>query len=393
MASKTKNVSQIHRWERSLEGNYGTPTISLVRGKGCDVWDADGKKYLDFLGGIATNLLGHAHPRVIAAVTKQMKTLSHVSNFYAHENVLRLAEKLKVMAKTPDARVFFCNSGAEANEAALKISRLTGRYRIISTQGAFHGRTMGALSLTGQPAKRAPFIPLLKGVKFVPYGDIAAMRRAITRKIAMVIIEPIQGENGVVVPPVGYLKVIRELCDQTGTLLCIDAVQTGMGRTGEWFGYESEMITPDLITLAKGLGGGLPLGAVIINSEKHFSAGEHGTTFGGNPVTTAAALATINEIESKKLMANAAKLGVLAKKNLTKIPGVQEVRGKGLLIGIVLNENVAKDVASQLQILGVLVNAPQPNVIRVAPALNITTGQMNTFIKKFMTVMNQVHHE
>ena len=219
------------------------------------------------------------------------------------------------------------------------------------------------------------------------------MRRAITRKIAMVIIEPIQGENGVVVPPVGYLKEIRELCDQTGTLLCIDAVQTGMGRTGEWFGYESEMITPDLITLAKGLGGGLPLGAVIINSEKHFSAGEHGTTFGGNPVTTAAALATINEIESKKLMANAAKLGVLAKKNLTKIPGVQEVRGKGLLIGIVLNENVAKDVASQLQILGVLVNAPQPNVIRVAPALNITTGQMNTFIKKFMTVMNQVHHE
>ena len=393
MASKTKNVSQIHRWERSLEGNYGTPTISLVRGKGCDVWDADGKKYLDFLGGIATNLLGHAHPRVIAAVTKQMKTLSHVSNFYAHENVLRLAEKLKVMAKTPDARVFFCNSGAEANEAALKISRLTGRYRIISTQGAFHGRTMGALSLTGQPAKRAPFIPLLKGVKFVPYGDIAAMRRAITRKIAMVIIEPIQGENGVVVPPVGYLKVIRELCDQTGTLLCIDAVQTGMGRTGEWFGYESEMITPDLITLAKGLGGGLPLGAVIINSEKHFSAGEHGTTFGGNPVTTAAALATINEIESKKLMANAARLGVVAKKNLAKIPGVLEVRGKGLLIGIVLNENVAKDVASQLQILGVLVNAPQPNVIRVAPALNITTGQMNTFIKKFMTVMNQVHHE
>jgi acetylornithine aminotransferase len=393
MASKRKNVSQIHRWEHSLEGNYGTPTISLVRGKGCEVWDADGKKYLDFLGGIATNLLGHAHPKVIAAVTKQMKTLSHVSNFYAHENVLSLAEKLKVMAKTPDARVFFCNSGAEANEAALKISRLTGRYRIISTQGAFHGRTMGALSLTGQPAKRAPFIPLLKGVKFVPYGDIAAMRRSITRKIAMVIIEPIQGENGVVVPPVGYLKVIRELCDQTGTLLCIDAVQTGMGRTGEWFGYESEKITPDLITLAKGLGGGLPLGAVIINSEKHFSAGEHGTTFGGNPVTTAAALATINEIESKKLMANAARLGVLAKKNLAKIPGVQEVRGKGLLIGIVLNENVAKNVASQLQTLGVLVNAPQPNVIRVAPALNVTTGQVNTFIKKLTTVMNQVHHE
>ena len=390
---KESNSSQISRWQNSLEGNYGIPSISLVRGRGSWVWDKDGKKYLDMLGGIATNLLGHGNPSIAGAVAKQIRTLSHVSNFYAHENVLLLAEKLKSMARLPDARVFFCNSGAEANEAALKISRLTGRTKIVSTQGGFHGRTMGALSLTGQPSKRAPFIPLLKGVKFVPYGDVRAMERAITAKVAMVIVEPIQGENGVVVPPPGYLQAIRKRCNETGTLLCIDAVQTGMGRTGQWFGFEYENIKPDLITMAKGLGGGLPLGAIIINSQKHFSAGDHGSTFGGNPVTTAAALATINEIEKKKLMANATRLEKIAKQSLSKCPGVDQVRGKGLLIGIVLKDSNSKVIASHLQSLGVLVNAPQSNVIRLAPALNLTLNELKTFVKKFEVAVKAAANE
>lgn len=388
---RSGNQIAIERWKSSIEGNYGTPTISLVRGKGMHVWDADGNKYLDFLGGIATNLLGHGNTAIANAVSKQIKTLSHVSNFYAHENMLALAEKLKVMAKLPDSYVFFCNSGAEANEAALKISRLTGRNRIVATQGGFHGRTMGALSMTGQPAKRAPFIPLFKGVKFVPYGDVASMKRAVTRKTAMVIVEPIQGENGVVVPPVGYLSALRQICNETGTLLCIDAVQSGMGRTGTWFGFENEGITPDLITLAKGLGGGLPLGAIIINTETHFSPGEHGSTFGGNPVTTAAALATIAEIEKKKLMTNALRVEKRFKKNLAKIVGVEEVRGKGLLIGIVLKEKIAKEVTSALQNLGILVNAPSDSVLRIAPALNVTDIQCSEFESKFKKVMVSLH--
>ncbi len=390
---KESNASQISRWQESLEGNYGTPSISLLRGKGSWVWDKDGNKYLDMLGGIATNLLGHANQSIANAVSKQIRTLSHTSNFYAHENVILLAEKLKSISKLADARVFFCNSGAEANEAALKISRLTGRTRIVSTHGGFHGRTMGALSLTGQPSKRAPFIPLLKGVKFVPFGDVKAMERAITTKVAMVIIEPIQGENGVVVPPAGYLQAIRQRCNETGTLLCIDAVQTGMGRTGQWFGFESENIKPDLITMAKGLGGGLPLGAIIINSQKHFSVGDHGSTFGGNPVTTAAALATIKEIETKKLMANATRLEKIIKQSLSKISEVDHVRGKGLLIGIVLKDSNAKDVASRLLALGVLVNAPQANVIRLAPALNLTMNELKAFLKKFEVAVKAANNE
>ncbi len=372
-------------WGKTLQPNYGTPPISLVKGKGVIVYDADGKKYLDFLGGIATNLLGHAHPAIIKAVTKQISTLSHVSNFYMHPQVLQLAQSLQKMTGDKNSKVFFCNSGAEANEAAIKLSRLTGRANIVAAQGAFHGRTMGAISLTGQPAKRDPFKPLLKKIKHVPYGDVDALRRTVTNKTAMVILEPIMGEAGVVVPPKGYLKAAREICNQTGALLVIDAVQTGMGRTGTWFGYEIEGITPDVITIAKGLGGGLPLGAMIAlgRSSNLFKPGDHGSTFGGNPVACAAANATINVIQSKGLLKSNVVLGNLLKSELTKIPGISEVRGRGLLIGIVLKTVSAKALAVDLLNNGMLVNATSDEVIRIAPALIITKKNVMDFVAEF----------
>jgi len=372
-------------WGNTLQPNYGTPPISLVKGKGVIVYDADGKKYLDFLGGIATNLLGHAHPAIIKAVTKQISTLSHVSNFYMHPQVLQLAQSLQKMTGDKNSKVFFCNSGAEANEAAIKLSRLTGRANIVAAQGAFHGRTMGAISLTGQPAKRDPFKPLLKKIKHVPYGDFDALRRTVTSKTAMVILEPIMGEAGVVVPPKGYLKAAREICNETGALLVIDAVQTGMGRTGTWFGYEIEGITPDVITIAKGLGGGLPLGAMITlgRSSNLFKPGDHGSTFGGNPVACAAANATINVIQSKGLLKSNLVLGNLLKSELTKIPGISEVRGRGLLIGIVLKTVSAKALAVDLLNNGVLVNATSDEVIRIAPAFIITKKNVMDFVAAF----------
>ena len=379
------------RWESTMEQNYGIPSTNIVKGKGVYVWDENGKKYLDFLGGIATNVIGQADSTVVRAVSQQVATLGHTSNLYSHPNGLALAEKLQEMIGAP-SKVFFCNSGAEANEAALKISRLTGRTKIISTEGSFHGRTMGALSLTGQPSKRAPFIPLLRGVKFVPFGDLAAMERNISRKVAMVIVEPIQGENGVVTPPAGYLKGLRDLCDQYGVLLAIDAVQTGMGRTGDWFGYESEGILPDILTLAKGLGGGLALGAMATIGDRvpHFSAGQHGSTFGGNPISSAAGLATIKVIETKNLRKNAIAMEKLLRKELVKIDGVEAVRGKGLLLGIVLKEKIAQEVARASTWQGLLVNAPSDSVIRIAPALIISKVHVDEFIKKFKIALTTV---
>lgn len=384
------NKTIINRWKSSVQNNYGTPSIALVKGKGLVVTDADGKQYLDFLGGIATNILGHAHPAIVKAVTKQVSTLSHVSNFYVHPHAVELAEKLAAMTGDKSAKVFFCQSGAEANEAALKLSRRTGKVRIVAAQGAFHGRTMGALSLTGQPAKREPFLPLVKGVKHVPFGDIEAMRKAVTKKTAMVIIEPIMGEAGVIVPPADYLRELRALCDAKGALLVIDAVQTGMGRTGDWFGYEYSGITPDVITLAKGLGGGLPLGAMIAlgKSADLFQPGDHGSTFGGNPVTTAAGLAAIKFIETQKILKKVEKQGVYLMQELAVIPGVTEVRGAGLLLGIELETKKASDVALALQNEGVLVNAANPTTIRLAPALIVTDAQLKKFVSIFKKVMS-----
>ena len=384
------NKTMINRWKSSVQNNYGTPSIALVKGKGLIVTDADGKQYLDFLGGIATNILGHAHPAIVKAVTKQVSTLSHVSNFYVHPHAVELAEKLAAMTGDKSAKVFFCQSGAEANEAALKLSRRTGKVRIVAAQGAFHGRTMGALSLTGQPAKREPFLPLIKGVKHVPFGDIEAMRKAVTKKTAMVIIEPIMGEAGVIVPPADYLRELRALCDAKGALLVIDAVQTGMGRTGDWFGYEYSGITPDVITLAKGLGGGLPLGAMIAlgKAADLFQPGDHGSTFGGNPVTTAAGLAAIKFIETQKILKKVEKQGVYLMQELAVIPGVAEVRGAGLLLGIELENLKAADIAKALQNEGVLVNAANPTTIRLAPALIVTDAQLKKFVSIFKKVMS-----
>jgi acetylornithine aminotransferase len=294
------------------------------------------------------------------------------------------------MTDEKNAKVFFCQSGAEANEAAFKLSRRTGKVRAVAAQGAFHGRTMGALSLTGQPSKREPFLPLIKGVKHVPYGDIEAMRKAISKKTAMVIIEPIMGEAGVIVPPIDYLNQLRAICDDKGALLVIDAVQTGMGRTGDWFGYEYSGITPDVITLAKGLGGGLPLGAMIAlgKAADLFQPGDHGSTFGGNPVTTAAGLAAIDVIESKELLNKVKQQGDYLIQELALIPGIKEVRGAGLLIGIELEALKASEIATAMRDAGVLVNAANPTTIRIAPALIVTDTQINKFISIFKKVIS-----
>jgi len=379
-------------WSDVMQNNYGVPSITLTSGKGLVVTDNNGKKYLDFLGGIATNVLGHAHPAIVKAVSKQIATLGHVSNLYSHPAGLELAQKLISLTQDPTARVFFCNSGAEANEAALKLSRKTGKSRVVATNGAFHGRTMGALSLTGQPEKRNPFKPLIKNIKHVTFGDIAQMRKAVNSKTAMVIVEPIMGEAGVIVPPLGYLKQLRDLCDQHGVLLAFDCVQTGIGRTGSWFGYEDEKIRPDVITLAKGLGGGLPLGAMISlgSNTPRFSPGEHGTTFGGNPVAAASGLAVINFIEKKRLMTSVKIFEKNLRIKLEIVRGVKEVRGRGLLIGIGLDGDFAKDLSERLADRGVLVNAPNSNTIRIAPALIVTKIQIDKFVTLFRLCMQEV---
>ena len=381
-------------WNDVMQGNYGVPTITLKSGKGLVVTDSAGKRYLDFLGGIATNVLGHAHPVIVRAVSRQIATLGHVSNFYSHPSGIALAAKLQELTGDKHARVFFCNSGAEANESALKLSRKTGRSKVVATTGSFHGRTMGALSLTGQPSKRNPFKPLLKGVKHVSFGDITAMRKAVNGKTAMVIVEPMMGEAGVIVPPFGYLKQLRDLCSEHGVLLVFDCVQTGIGRTGTWFGYEEEKIRPDVITLAKGLGGGLPLGAMITlgSNSPQFAPGEHGTTFGGNPVAAAAGLAAIEYLEKNRLLVSVKSYEKRLKIKLGAIRGVVEVRGRGLLLGIALDGSYAKELAAELSQRGILVNAPNEETIRIAPALIVTKLQIDKFITVFKECIQEVDH-
>jgi acetylornithine aminotransferase len=388
-----KNNDYKQLWSENLMSNYSVPSITLVKAKGCVVQDADGVKYLDMLGGIATSILGHAHPAVVTAVNRQIKTLSHVSNFYSHPNAIDLAQILVRFTGRKDSRVFFAQSGAEANEAAIKLSRKTGRSRIVAMDGSFHGRTMGSLSLTGQSAKKVAFTPLLKNIKHIPFGDIKKARRVINSRTAMVIIEPIMGEAGVIVPPENYLKEIREICTAHGVLLAIDAVQTGIGRTGQWFGYEYSGITPDVITVAKGLGAGLPLAAMIAvgKSSQLFVPGDHGSTFGGNPVTTAASIAAIKWIEKNKILSKCRSDFKYISAALRSTPGVAEVRGAGLLIGIELSNQNSSEIAQLLQNSGVLVNAANPNTIRIAPALNISKKEIDLFVKKFKEVMSNVY--
>lgn len=381
-------------WSDVMQLNYGTPDINLISGKGLVVIDTNKKRYLDFLAGIATNVLGHAHPAIIRAVSAQVSKLGHVSNLYGHPVGLALAKKLQDITGDQTARVFFCNSGAEANEAALKLSRKTDRTQIVATTGAFHGRTMGALSLTGQESKRTPFRPLLKDIKHVPFGEIKAMQKAVSKKTAMVIVEPILGEAGVVTPPDGYLKDLRVLCNKFNVLLVFDCVQTGMGRTGNWFGYEHENVRPDVITLAKGLGGGLPLGAMITLGSRtpQFAPGEHGTTFGGNPIAAAAGLAAISVIEKNRLMTQARSFEKRIKIKISAIRGVREVRGRGLLLGIALDGEYAKELTAKLAQAGFLVNAANSETIRIAPALIVTKSQIDRFIAAFALAMREVNN-
>ncbi len=376
------------RYSAVMMNTFGGPKRVFVRGEGVYVWDADGNRHLDLLSGIAVNALGHAHPAVLSAITSQLSTLGHVSNFFATPAQIALAERLAGFATVnqPErgAKVFFCNSGTEANEAAFKATRLTGRTRIIAMEGAFHGRTMGALAITANPKYRAPFEPLPGEVTFVPFGDVDALRAAVDDTVAAVVLESVQGENGVVPAPEGYLRAAREITTAHGALLWIDEVQTGMGRTGDWLAHSASGITADLVTLAKGLGNGFPVGACIATGRAAdlFTPGSHGTTFGGNPVAAIAGLSVIGVIERDDLLANVTAMGEHLERTVMALghPAVHEVRGRGLLRGIVLTDDRAPAVADALLDAGFIVNAPRPNVLRIVPPLLITAEQLDSFV-------------
>ncbi|MEU6307907.1 acetylornithine transaminase [Streptomyces chartreusis] len=388
----TVNQEYAQRWQGSLMNNYGTPRLPLVRGEGLKVWDADGRQYLDFVGGIATNALGHAHPAIVDAVSRQIASLGHISNFFMAEPTVALAERLLQLFGR-DGKVFFCNSGAEANEAAFKIGRLTGRTHMVATDGGFHGRTMGALALTGQPAKQDPFLPLPGDVTHVPYGDAQALAAAVTEETALVIIEPIQGENGVVVPLAGYLKAARAITAATGALLVLDEVQTGTGRTGHWFAYQaSEGVLPDVVTLAKQLGGGLPLGATVAfgRAAELLRPGHHGTTFGGNPVACAAGLAVLDTIANEGLLENVKQQSEKLRDGIDALDHrlIDYVRGAGLLLGIVLTEPLAAKVQQVAQDAGFLVNAPAPDVVRLMPPLNLGDDEVEALLQALPGILD-----
>jgi acetylornithine/N-succinyldiaminopimelate aminotransferase len=373
------------RWESVMMNNYGTPPVALASGDGAVVTDVDGNTYLDLLGGIAVNVLGHRHPAVIAAVTHQIATLGHTSNFYATEPGLALAEELvALLGADAQTRVFFANSGTEANELAFKLSRLTGRTKLVAAQEAFHGRTMGSLALTGQPAKQAPFEPLPGHVTHVPYGQVDALAAAVDGDTAAVFLEPIMGESGVVVPPAGYLAAARDITARHGALLVLDEVQTGMGRTGAFFAHQHDGITPDVVTLAKGLGGGMPIGACLAvgPAAELLTPGLHGSTFGGNPVCAAAALAVLRVLAEEDLVRHAEVLGKSVRHGIESLghPLIDHVRGRGLLWGMVLTAPRAKDTEAAARDAGFLVNAAAPDVIRLAPPLIITEAQVDSFI-------------
>ncbi|WCD87251.1 Acetylornithine aminotransferase [Streptomyces xanthophaeus] len=372
------------RWRAVMMDTYGTPPLALVRGEGSTVWDESGLAYTDFTGGIAVNTLGHAHPAVVGAVQEQIARLGHVSNLFISGPPVALAERLLELLGRP-GRVFFANSGAEAAEAAFKIARRTGRPHLVATEGGFHGRTMGALALTGQPAKREPFLPLPAEVTHVPFGDVAALRAAVTERTAAVFLEPVQGEAGVIPAPEGYLRAAREITRATGTLLVLDEVQTGIGRTGHWFAHQAEPgIDPDVVTLAKGLGGGLPIGAAVAfgPAADLLTPGQHGTTFGGNPMACAAGLAVLETIAAQDLLAHVVRIGKLLHSGIEALghPLVREVRGAGLLLGVVLTEPVAARVQRAAQDAGFLVNAAGPATVRLAPALTVTQEQAEALV-------------
>jgi acetylornithine/N-succinyldiaminopimelate aminotransferase len=393
------------RYAASLMNTFGPPKLVLVRGEGATVWDEDGTSYVDLLGGIAVNALGHAHPALVDAVTTQLQTLGHVSNFFATEPQVALAEKLLEILTVgraesrPLGKVFFTNSGAEANEAAFKLTRRTGRTHVVATEGAFHGRTMGALALTAKEAYREPFEPLPGGVTFVPYGDADALAEAVTDETAAVLLEPLQGEAGVVAPPLDYLARAREITRDHGALLWLDEIQTGMGRTGTWFAHQNPAVADpmdapaDVVTVAKGLAGGFPIGACIATGEAAdlLQPGNHGTTFGGNPVASAAALAVIRTIDEDGLLDHATKLGERLRAGLAEDDRVTEVRGSGLLIGLDLTEARSAEVFAAALSAGFIVNNPTPERVRLAPPLVLTDEQAESFLGAWPGILDTAY--
>jgi len=385
------------RWQAALMDNYGTPPVALVRGSGARVWDAEGREYVDLLAGIAVNALGHAHPGVVAAVADQMSTLGHTSNLAMTAPAIELAERLLALldpADARDGRVFCCNSGAEANEAAFKLTRRTGRSRVVVAERSFHGRTMGSLALTAQPAKQDPFRPLPGDVVTVPFGDTSALAAAVDADTAAVFLEPIQGEGGVIPAPPGYLRAAREICDAHGALLVFDEVQTGIGRTGSWFAHQAmdNGVVPDVITLAKGLGGGLPIGAMVAFGEAAhlLGPGSHGSTFGGNPVSCAAALAVLDAIESDGLLARVGEVSARLTSIVSSSSIVDHVRGRGLLLGAVLSRPVAGDLEAAARSHGLIVNAIGTDVIRMAPPLVITDADLDLVAARWALAVEDV---
>ena len=380
------------RYAGALMNTFGPPRLQLVRGEGSRVWDSAGATYLDFFGGIAVNALGHAHPAVVEAVTKQLETLGHVSNFFATEPQVRLAEELLALLGA-EGRVFLSNSGTEANEAALKLTRRTGRSHVVAAEGSFHGRTMGALSLTSKAAYREPFEPLPGHVTFVPYDDADALAAAVTDETAAVVLEPIQGEAGVRVPTAGYLAAARAVCDEHGALLWLDEVQTGIGRTGEWFAHQQPElgdVRPDIVTLAKGLGGGIPVGATIGlgTAGSLLEPGNHGTTFGGNPVACAAALAVLDTIRADDLLTAVAARGDQLAGVLTSAGAVTEVEGRGLLLGAQLRDGTAAQVVARAQERGFLLNNTGPDRLRFAPPLTVTEAEIASLAEAWAGILD-----
>jgi len=380
------------RYAGALMNTFGTPKLVLARGEGPYVWETEGRRYLDLLGGIAVNALGHGHPALVEAVTTQLRTLGHVSNFFATEPQVALAERLlDLLGATTGSggKVFFTSSGTEANEAAFKLTRRTGRTHLVSTEGSFHGRTMGALALTSKAAYREPFEPLPGQVTFVPYGDADALAEAVTDQTAAVLLEPLQGEAGVLVPPAGYLQAARDITTQHGALLWIDEVQTGMGRTGSWFAHAASGVRPDLVTVAKGLAGGIPIGACIALGEYGalLQPGNHGTTFGGNPVAAAAALAVIDTITGDGLLDNARAVGAFLRERLAD-ERVTEIRGEGLLVGLDLSEPYAARVAEAARERGIILNDCAPDRIRLAPPLILTREQASELTDAWSDILD-----
>jgi acetylornithine aminotransferase len=378
------------RYAGAVMNTFGPPKLVLVRGEGARVWDADGKEYVDLLGGIAVNALGHAHPALVAAVTDQLTTLGHVSNFFTSAPQVELAERLLSLIAA-EGRVFLTSSGTEANEAAFKLSRRTGRTHLVAAEAAFHGRTMGSLALTSKEAYRSPFEPLPGDVTFVPYGDEDALARVVSDETAAVILEPIQGEAGVVVPPADYLTAARAITRDHGALLWLDEVQTGIGRTGEWFA--GNVADADVVTVAKGLGGGIPIGACVAlgDAATLLQPGNHGTTFGGNPVACAAALAVLDTIEKDGLLEHATATGERLRAGLDADERVTEVRGRGLLVGLDLSRPLSAEVAAAALKHGFIVNNPTPDRVRLAPPLVIGHDDVDAFLAAWPRILDDAY--